>query len=148
MKIKHPLLICEAPFLFGMAGIDIGDISIYFDVYLSLHCLPLRPRSPCSSCSLRAIWLHLVNPLLSYTLLSRISSSSDQGRLSPILFYPQSIITLQDRPGYMLSLQLIFIRKLNNLEPDLGYFIIIIMKFLFICMVIGLLDYYEEWRFV
>lgn len=76
MQLDHPLLVLVGPLLPLEGEIDMRRVPASMPAYLSLHCLPLRPRTPCSSCSLRAMWLHLLSLLVSNTYFSSRSSSA------------------------------------------------------------------------
>ena len=46
VKFEHLLLLVVAPVVLGVRGIDVGGVSEWNDVYLSLHCLPFLPLTP------------------------------------------------------------------------------------------------------
>jgi hypothetical protein len=72
VQLEETQLVMPGPILLRVGGVDVRDIPVLVVAYLSLHCLPLRPLTP-SSCSRRAMWLHLLSPLLSYTQRKRRS---------------------------------------------------------------------------
>lgn len=82
VQFDESLLQDRVPLLFSIETVDMCEISASNKKYRSRHCLPDLPVIPCSTSIFRAMWLHLVSPLVSNTCFKTLSYSSDHDLLS------------------------------------------------------------------